>query len=143
MVECFGRLTSENVPLLKDAMREACERKGRIVLDLKEVPMMDNSGLGGGDAARFGADAGLQAGSDECEQADFGFVHYDECVVAVRGHGTLWRQVDVNIVVFWSGRRARPRLAGMPIRRQHKNLVTIFASKNRVWICRTHQTNAC
>ncbi len=46
VVECFGRLTSENVPLLKDAMREACGRKGRVVLDLKEVPMMDSSGLG-------------------------------------------------------------------------------------------------
>ena len=46
VVECFGRLTSDNVPLLKDAMRMACERKGRIVLDLKEVPMMDSSGLG-------------------------------------------------------------------------------------------------
>jgi len=45
-VECFGRLTSENVPLLKDTMREAWARKGRIVLDLKEVPMMDSSGLG-------------------------------------------------------------------------------------------------
>lgn len=46
VLECSGRLTSENVPLLKDTMREACERKGRIVLDLKEVPMMDSSGLG-------------------------------------------------------------------------------------------------
>ena len=46
LVECFGRLTSDNVPLLKDVMREACERKVRIVLDLKEVPMMDSSGLG-------------------------------------------------------------------------------------------------
>jgi len=46
VVECFGRLTSENVPLLKEEMREACARKGRIVLDLKEVPMMDSSGLG-------------------------------------------------------------------------------------------------
>jgi anti-anti-sigma factor len=46
VVECIGRLTSENVPLLKDAMREAFERKMRIVLDLKEVPMMDSSGLG-------------------------------------------------------------------------------------------------
>jgi anti-anti-sigma factor len=45
-VECFGRLVSENVPLLKDTMREACAKKGRIVLDLKEVPMMDSSGLG-------------------------------------------------------------------------------------------------
>jgi anti-anti-sigma factor len=46
MVECVGRLTSENVPMLKEAMREACAVKGRIVLDLKEVPMMDSSGLG-------------------------------------------------------------------------------------------------
>ena len=46
VVECYGRLTSDNVPLLKDAMRDACERKVRIVLDLKEVPMMDSSGLG-------------------------------------------------------------------------------------------------
>src|SRR5262252_6837350 len=46
VVECFGRLTSDNVPLLKEEMREACGRKGRIVLDLKEVPMMDSSGLG-------------------------------------------------------------------------------------------------
>jgi anti-sigma B factor antagonist len=46
VLECFGRLTSENVPLLKEAMREACARKGSIVLDLKEVPMMDSSGLG-------------------------------------------------------------------------------------------------
>jgi anti-anti-sigma factor len=46
VMECFGRLTSDNVPLLKDEMREACERKVRIVLDLKEVPMMDSSGLG-------------------------------------------------------------------------------------------------
>jgi anti-anti-sigma factor len=46
VVECFGRLTIENVPLLRDAMREVCERKGRIVLDLQEVPMMDSSGLG-------------------------------------------------------------------------------------------------
>jgi anti-anti-sigma factor len=46
IVECFGRLTSDNVPALKEAMREACDRKMRIVLDLKEVPMMDSSGLG-------------------------------------------------------------------------------------------------
>jgi anti-anti-sigma factor len=46
VVECFGKLTSENVPLLKETMREAWEKKGRVVLDLKEVPMMDSSGLG-------------------------------------------------------------------------------------------------
>ena len=34
------------MPLLKEEMREACGRKGRVVLDLKEVPMMDSSGLG-------------------------------------------------------------------------------------------------
>lgn len=46
IVECFGRLTSDNVPLLKEMMRDAYACKGRIVLDLKEVPMMDSSGLG-------------------------------------------------------------------------------------------------
>jgi anti-sigma B factor antagonist len=46
VVECFGKLISENVPLLKETMRGAWEKKGRVVLDLKEVPMMDSSGLG-------------------------------------------------------------------------------------------------
>jgi anti-anti-sigma factor len=46
VLECFGRLTSENVPRLKEVMRDAYGRKGRIVLDLKEVPMIDSSGLG-------------------------------------------------------------------------------------------------
>lgn len=46
VVECFGKLISENVPALKQAMLEACSSKRRIVLDLKEVPMMDSSGLG-------------------------------------------------------------------------------------------------
>jgi anti-anti-sigma factor len=46
VVECFGKLVSENVPALKQAMLEACSSKRRIVLDLKEVPMMDSSGLG-------------------------------------------------------------------------------------------------
>ena len=46
IVECFGKLVSENVPALKQAMLEACRSKRRIVLDLKEVPMMDSSGLG-------------------------------------------------------------------------------------------------
>jgi anti-sigma B factor antagonist len=46
VVKCFGRLTSDNVPLLKETMREAFAKKGRILLDLKEVPMMDSSGLG-------------------------------------------------------------------------------------------------
>lgn len=46
MVACHGRLTSENVPLLKLELQDAYGCKGRIVLDLKEVPMMDSSGLG-------------------------------------------------------------------------------------------------
>jgi anti-anti-sigma factor len=45
-IACFGRLVSDNVPSLKQAMLDACTRKRRIVLDLKEVPMMDSSGLG-------------------------------------------------------------------------------------------------
>jgi anti-anti-sigma factor len=46
IMECYGRLTSDNVPALKEAMRELCQTKARIVLDLKEVPLMDSSGLG-------------------------------------------------------------------------------------------------
>ena len=46
VVQCFGRLVSENVPALKEAMREACAKRRHIVLDLQEVPMMDSSGLG-------------------------------------------------------------------------------------------------
>jgi hypothetical protein len=53
----------------------------------------------GGDAARFSADARLQAGSGEREQADFGLVQHDECIVVVRSHKTL-RQVDVNFAVL-------------------------------------------
>ena len=37
----------------------------------------------GGDVARFGANARLQAGSGEREQADLGAVQHDECAVAV------------------------------------------------------------
>jgi len=43
---CHGRLISENVPLLKQEMRDVFQNKCRIILDLKEVPMMDSSGLG-------------------------------------------------------------------------------------------------
>ena len=39
------------------------------------------------------------AGSGECEQADFRLVQCDECAVAVRCHGTLWREVDVNMLL--------------------------------------------
>ena len=34
VVECFGRLTSENVPLLKMEMLEACGKKGRAPMPL-------------------------------------------------------------------------------------------------------------
>jgi anti-anti-sigma factor len=46
VVQCFGKLTSENVPLLKQELLAACSKKRSIVLDLKEVPLMDSSGLG-------------------------------------------------------------------------------------------------
>jgi len=55
---------------------------------------------GGSDAARFSADAGLQAGSGEREQADIGIVQRDECAVVVRSDGPLRRQVAVNFVDF-------------------------------------------
>jgi anti-anti-sigma factor len=46
VVECHGKLTVENTPLLKSEMKCMIAQKKRIVLDLKEVPFMDSSGLG-------------------------------------------------------------------------------------------------
>jgi anti-sigma B factor antagonist len=46
VVECHGKLTVENAPLLKSELKSVIGKKERIVLDLKEVPMMDSSGLG-------------------------------------------------------------------------------------------------
>lgn len=46
VVECYGRLTNENAPLLRSEAKSVMGQKKRMVLDLKEVPMMDSSGLG-------------------------------------------------------------------------------------------------
>jgi len=46
IVECHGKLTSENAPLLKEEMRAMIPQRKSIVLDLKEVPLMDSAGLG-------------------------------------------------------------------------------------------------
>ena len=46
VAECHGKLTFENTPALKEAVREEIPRHNRIVLDLKEVPLLDSSGLG-------------------------------------------------------------------------------------------------
>ncbi len=46
VVECHGKLTVENAPLLKSEAKSMIGPKKRIVLDLKEVPLMDSSGLG-------------------------------------------------------------------------------------------------
>jgi anti-sigma B factor antagonist len=46
VVECHGKLTVENAPLLKSEAKGVIGAKKRIVLDLKEVPFMDSSGLG-------------------------------------------------------------------------------------------------
>jgi anti-anti-sigma factor len=46
VVECHGKLTVENAPLLKSEARSIMGGKKRIVLDLKEVPFMDSAGLG-------------------------------------------------------------------------------------------------
>jgi anti-anti-sigma factor len=46
IVECHGKLTAENAPLLKSEVREMIPNQKRIILDLKEVPLMDSSGLG-------------------------------------------------------------------------------------------------
>lgn len=46
VVECHGRLTFENAPLLKAEMKDQAAKHKRIVLDLKEVPQLDSAGLG-------------------------------------------------------------------------------------------------
>ena len=46
VVECHGKLTVENAALLKNEVRELIPNRKRIILDLKEVPLMDSSGLG-------------------------------------------------------------------------------------------------
>jgi len=46
VAECHGKLTLENAPALKDALREKIGIHRRIVIDLKDVPLLDSSGLG-------------------------------------------------------------------------------------------------
>ena len=46
VVECHGRLTGENAPLLRDEVRAIIPRHKSIIIDLQAVPMLDSSGLG-------------------------------------------------------------------------------------------------
>jgi anti-sigma B factor antagonist len=46
IVECHGKLTYENAPLLKLEVKELIPNKKTIVIDLQEVPMVDSAGLG-------------------------------------------------------------------------------------------------
>jgi anti-sigma B factor antagonist len=46
VVECHGKLTLENTSLLRSEAKSLMGRKKRFVLDLKEVPMIDSTGLG-------------------------------------------------------------------------------------------------
>jgi anti-sigma B factor antagonist len=46
VVECAGRLTSDNAPLLRMEIKDLVPLHQRIVLDLKQVPQMDSAGLG-------------------------------------------------------------------------------------------------
>jgi stage II sporulation protein AA (anti-sigma F factor antagonist) len=46
VVHCRGKLTFEHATLFRDKVRAMMSNEKRIVLDLKEVPMMDSSGLG-------------------------------------------------------------------------------------------------
>lgn len=46
VAECHGKLTFENTKALKDAVRERIPGHKRILIDLREVPQMDSSGLG-------------------------------------------------------------------------------------------------
>lgn len=44
--ECHGKLTFENTQVLKDSVRDRIPGHKRLVIDLKEVPQVDSSGLG-------------------------------------------------------------------------------------------------
>jgi anti-anti-sigma factor len=46
IAECHGKLTFENTQALKDAVRDKIPGHQRIVIDLREVPQVDSSGLG-------------------------------------------------------------------------------------------------
>jgi anti-anti-sigma factor len=46
VAECHGKLTFENTQVLKDAVRDQIPGHKLIVIDLKEVPQVDSSGLG-------------------------------------------------------------------------------------------------
>jgi anti-anti-sigma factor len=46
VAECHGKLTFENTQVLKDSVRDRIPGHKRIVIDLKEVPQVDSSGLG-------------------------------------------------------------------------------------------------
>jgi anti-anti-sigma factor len=46
VVACHGKLTLETSPLLKGEVRRMIPEAKRIILDLKEVPLMDSFGLG-------------------------------------------------------------------------------------------------
>ena len=46
VVECHGRLTLEHAPQVRNKVRTLLLDEKYLVLDLKEVPFMDSSGLG-------------------------------------------------------------------------------------------------
>jgi anti-sigma B factor antagonist len=46
VAECHGKLTFENTSLLKEEVRGKIPGRKRIIIDMKEVPLVDSSGLG-------------------------------------------------------------------------------------------------
>lgn len=46
IAECHGKLTFDNTRALKDEVREKMRGHKRMIIDLKEVPLVDSSGLG-------------------------------------------------------------------------------------------------
>jgi anti-anti-sigma factor len=46
IAECHGKLVFENTKVLKDTVRDKIPGHKRIIIDLKDVPQVDSSGLG-------------------------------------------------------------------------------------------------
>lgn len=46
IAECHGKLTFENTRAFKEEVREQMRGHKRVIIDMKEVPLVDSSGLG-------------------------------------------------------------------------------------------------
>ena len=83
VVECFGKLTFENAPSLKEEVRPLIPDRKRIVLDLKAVPQIDSAGGNRGGLVCNGTHAGLSHRDHERHATGEQNLQHDESFVAL------------------------------------------------------------